>query len=496
MKSEETTTYGQIAKSTGLFAGTQLITILAGLVRTKVLALLLGTVGVGLAGLYQSVVDMVKAIASMGLGFSAVKDIAKASASGDREEVAAISLVTRRLVWWTGLLGMLAMVVFSKPISVFFFKDADHVLPVCILSFSVLAGLLSSGQLALLQGTRQLASLAKASVLGSVTGLLIAVVMYLLLGIDGIVPALVGMSLVSLLFTWWFTANIRQEKVRLSFKATFKHGSAMIRLGFFNMLSGLAGTVVLLLMKRFMLVAGDLETVGLYQAVWSISALYLGAILSAMSTDYYPRLCGYEGDDQQMIRFANQQIRFVLLVVTPIVVAVLCLTPLVLNLLYAPSFMAAIDLMQWQILGTFFKVLIWPVSFFLLAKGKGFLFLITEVSWYGVYYVATLLLWPYMGLEGAGLAFLIAYLVYVPLVFLMVRPIVPLRVSPTNIKLICYFTCMVVCAFLTVYYLDGWIKWGLATLIWLSVSFVALYRLNQLLPLKEVWQKVRSWINR
>ncbi len=496
MKSEETSTYGQIAKSTGLFAGTQAINILAGLVRTKVLALLLGTIGVGLAGLYQSIVDMVKAIASMGLSFSAVKDIANASASGDRHEVAVTSLVTRRLVWWTGLLGMVAMVALSKPISLYVFKNDNHTLAISLLSFSVLFGLLSSGQTALLQGTRQLASMAKASVFGSLTGLLVAVLLYLLLGIHGIVPALVGMALASLSFTWWFTSRIKQEAVRLSFKATLKQGSAMIRLGFFNMLSGLAGTVVMLLMKAFVGAAGDLEAVGLYQAVWSLSAMYLGAILSAMSTDYYPRLCGYEGDDRQMIQFANQQIRFVLLVVTPIVVAVLCLTPLVLTLLYSSSFLAAVDLMHWQITGTFFKVLIWPVSFFLLAKGKGLRFLITEVSWYAVYYLATVLLWPYMGLEGAGLAFLIAYLVYVPLVFLMVRPLVPLTVTPANIRLMCYFTFIVVSAFLTVHYLDGWVEWVLASLLWLSVTVVALYRLNQLLPLKDLWQKIRSWINR
>jgi len=493
VKTDEATSYGQIAKSTGMFAGTQVFTILMSLVRTKVLAVLLGTVGVGLAGLYQSVIEMVKTIAGMGLSFSAVKDIAKASSSEDKKEVAAITLVTRRLVWWTGLAGMVAMILFSKPISLYFFEDASHVPAICLLSFSVLFGLLSSGQMALLQGTRQLATMAKVTVLGSLVGLLIAVVFYLWLGIEGIVPALIAIALVSLLFSWYFSRRMKLEAVRLSFKETLKKGSAMIQLGFFNMLSGLVGTVVLLLMKRFMLVEGDMDMVGLYQAVWSISALYLGAILSAMSTDYFPRLCGYEGNDQHMISFANQQLRFVLVVVTPVVVAVLCLTPIVLKLLYAPSFIAAVSLMQWQIVGTFFKVLIWPVSFFLLAKGKGPLFLISEASWYIIYYLATVLLWPSMGLEGAGLAFLIAYLVYVPMIYLMVRPLCPFKVTPTNIRLMLFFILMVVSSFLTVYYIDGWLEWTLSAVLWLTVTSVAIYRLNQLLPLKDVWKKVSTW---
>lgn len=496
VKTEEATSYGQIAKSTGLFAGTQVITLLTALIRTKVLAVLLGTAGVGLAGVYQSIIDMVKSVAGMGLSFSAVKDISKASASSDAQAIATVAQVNRRLVWWTGLAGMGLMVAFSRPISLFFFKDDHYMVPICLLSFSVLFGLLSSGQMALLQGTRQLASLAKVTVLGSVAGLLIATVLYLWLGMDGIVPALIILAAVSLLCSWWFTRRMRLEPVRLSVKETLKKGASMIQLGFFSMMSGLVGTVVLLLMKRFLLVQGGMDSVGLYQAVWSISAMYLGAILTAMSTDYYPRLCGYEGDDLAMIQFANQQLRFVLLVVTPIVLAVLCLTPVVLKLLYAPSFIAATGLMQWQILGTFFKVLIWPVSFFLLAKGKGPLFLLSEAVWYLVYYLGTVCLWPLMGLEGAGLAFLLAYAVYLPLIVLMVRLLCPITVTKPNLRLMLYFMVTLISAFLTVYLFDGLLEWSLSALLWLTATIVALYRLNQLLPLKEVCQKVRTWIKR
>lgn len=52
MISKEQKDYGQIAKSTGIFGGSQLVIILSGILRTKVLALLLGATGVGLAGLF------------------------------------------------------------------------------------------------------------------------------------------------------------------------------------------------------------------------------------------------------------------------------------------------------------------------------------------------------------------------------------------------------------------------------------------------------------
>jgi len=56
-----------------------------------------------------------------------------------------------------------------------------------------------------------------------------------------------------------------------------------------------------------------------------------------------------------------------------------------------------------------------------------------------------------------------------------------------------FFILMVVSSFLTVYYIDGWLEWTLSAVLWLTVTSVAIYRLNQLLPLKDVWQKISTW---
>ena len=66
----------QILKSTGILGFAQIFIILIGIIRVKVLAVLLGATGVGIAGLFQTTIDLLKSATGFGLGFSAVRDIA------------------------------------------------------------------------------------------------------------------------------------------------------------------------------------------------------------------------------------------------------------------------------------------------------------------------------------------------------------------------------------------------------------------------------------
>lgn len=75
------------------------------LVRTKLVAVLLGPAGMGLNGLLTGTTAMVASLTDLGLSFSAVKDIAAAHGSGDARQMAVTAKVFRRLVWFSGLLG-------------------------------------------------------------------------------------------------------------------------------------------------------------------------------------------------------------------------------------------------------------------------------------------------------------------------------------------------------------------------------------------------------
>ena len=83
---EKQNSYTHILKYTGLFGGVQGINILVGLVRNKLVALILGTMGMGLLALYSSTIKLVGDSTNLGLAISAVRDISAAYESGDRQK--------------------------------------------------------------------------------------------------------------------------------------------------------------------------------------------------------------------------------------------------------------------------------------------------------------------------------------------------------------------------------------------------------------------------
>lgn len=71
------------------------------------LAVLLGTEGMGLFGAYSSVTTLVSGITGMGISNSGVRQIAEASGSNDQKRIERIAVVLRKTSFALGLFGML-----------------------------------------------------------------------------------------------------------------------------------------------------------------------------------------------------------------------------------------------------------------------------------------------------------------------------------------------------------------------------------------------------
>src|SRR5688572_23541951 len=120
-------TYGQILKSSALIGGSSVINIGLSIVRTKVMAVLLGPAGVGLFGVYWSILDLVRSIAGMGINTSGVRQIAEAVGSGDNLRIARTVTTLRRVALVLGGIGALLLIALSYPISWASFRNFDHV---------------------------------------------------------------------------------------------------------------------------------------------------------------------------------------------------------------------------------------------------------------------------------------------------------------------------------------------------------------------------------
>jgi O-antigen/teichoic acid export membrane protein len=420
--SEAGTSYRRILKGTSIIGGASFINIVIGLLRTKVLALLLGPAGVGLASLYTGLMGTASTIATMGLGVVGTRQIAEACS---KEDAHAIKVARRALFWGTMALaaaGGLLVWSLRSVLAVQALGNASYSRAVGWLSIGVALSVAGASQAALIQGMRRIGDIARLNVFGSAISTVLGIGLLWQWGNSGLVAYILVAPLASFVLGHYYvsrlpkagTANVTVQELTREWKMLLHLGLAMVAAG---LVQQFAQLWIRIDVARVL----GAQSLGQYQAAWTISMQYVSFVLIAMGTDYYPRLTGVIHDPKAAARLVNEQTEIATLLSAPVFIAMMAIAPWVIHLLYAASFTPAIEILRWQILGDVLKVISWPLGFLILAAGDGKTYLLTEASAWIV--TASLIsgLVRVVGLPITGIAYLAMYAFYLPLVYWLAR---------------------------------------------------------------------------
>jgi enterobacterial common antigen flippase len=426
--------YVQILKSSALVGGSSLLNVAIGMIRTKVMALLLGPAGFGLFGVYNSIATLAQTLAGMGVNSSGVRQIAEAAGTGDARRVAETSLVLRRVSFVLGLLGALLMVVLARPVAVVTFGNSSHAAAIAGLSGVVLLMLISGGQSARIQGLRRIAELAKVSVVSALGGTLLSIPLVYFLRERGVLPALIAVAATTLAASWWYSRQIPVDSVSVSRVEVRQESAALLKLGFAFMSSGLMTMGVAYVVRITVLRKVGMEATGLYQSAWTLGGLYVAFILQAMGADFYPRLTACIANRHAANRLVNEQVEIGLLLAGPGVLATLTCAPLAIALFYSSRFLPAVEILRWICLGTLLQVVTWPMGYIIAAKARQALFFWCEAAWAIVSLALAWVCVSHFGLKGAGIAFFGSYIFHGVLIYCVIRRLSGFRWSVNNTR--------------------------------------------------------------
>ncbi|MFA5973318.1 MAG: oligosaccharide flippase family protein [Lentimicrobiaceae bacterium] len=407
MSKENLNSYNQIAKATSILGGVQVFNILISIIRSKFIAVLLGAAGVGIIGLYTSTTNMVIALTSLGINFSGVRTISQSFAKNNIHSQSRAIIILRRWAYLTGITGTILTLIFSKQLSRWVFGSEDYKYAFIFLSITLLFQSINGSQQAILQGMQRIKLLAKANLIGSFVGLCISIPLYYILGINGIVPSLILIAVVTMAISLYYASKIVVEKVRISIIESFHEGLEMVKLGTVIMITNLVLLGVLYLVQLFINRTGGIEQVGLYVASTTIISGYIGLVFSSMLPDFLPRLSSVSNDTLKINKLVNQQTEIAILILGPILILLLSTLPIVIKILYDSSFLPVTKLIQWSIPGILFMAANWTSSIMIIAKGDFKLFLIIELSTDVIILLSNTILYHYFQLEGIGIASLI-----------------------------------------------------------------------------------------
>lgn len=484
--SENQSSYRQIFKATSLFGGVQIINIIIQIVRSKIIAVFLGPAGMGIAGLLTTALSLVGGISNFGLGISSVRDISESSLDKDEKKLSKVYSILTKLIWITGLLGSILAFIIAPLLSYFTFGNYEYSNTFRFLAITLLFNQVASGELAVLQGLRKLKLLAKATVLGSLGSLIISTPLYYLYGIDGIVPAIIISSIISVLIAFIYTKNIRIVKIQISKVESIKEGKSMLRMGFMLSISGLLAISASYIIRAYIGITGSIEDVGFYSAGFAIISSYVGMIFTAMSTDYYPRLSAVAKDHVLASAIINQQAIIALLIIGPILCIFLVFSSWAVILLYSIEFSPINSMIQWAAVGMYFKAASFSISYLFLAKGASKLFFWNEIIANSYTLILNVVFYNYFGLNGLGISFMLCYILYLLQVYFVTKNKYNFKFERSFYRIF-FFQCLLgmVC-FLLVSYFEGFYIYAGGLIAIISALIVSFYELNKRLNLSQI----------
>lgn len=485
MTNNKQDSYRSIMKATSLFGGVQVYQILISLIKSKLVAVIIGPEGLGIMSLYQNGLSLIQSVSSMGLSTSAVRDVSKANNDGDSSRISYIVAVVRKLVRYTGLIGLLLVLFLSPILSKISFGNYDYAIPYALLSVTLLIDQLCVGQKVVLQGMRRLGYLAKSMAIGSTLGLIVSIPLYYFIGVKGIVPTLILNSVTAFVLSSFFASKLNIEKVTVGLALALKEGSQMMKMGLSMSLTNIVGYITAYAMSWFIRSIGGVEEVGLFQAGYAIMATYTGLIFNAMSTDYYPRLAAVNSDNYKCMDIINQQLLIAILLLAPLLAICALYSPLIVPILYSNDFLSITNYMVLASLGMMFKIVSWCIAFVFIAKSEAKLFVISELFISIFNLICNIVGYKLYGLTGLGLSFAFGYLIYMLQVYMIAHVKYRYIILKTCLGTYSILLCFIILTIAISFMLDGILKYILGTLVIILVSLYSYNKLNNLLNLKQ-----------
>lgn len=455
------------------------------IIRIKFISLMVGVNGIGLMANFNALLTTLSTISGMGIDKRSVREISIDYSSNNEIFFQRRAHVLITLSFILGLIGLTFSLFFSENLSKWVFGDMSHEFDIYIISIAIIFVLLSNAFTSVIQGTRKISYLAYANIFGSLLGTVIALICFSIYGLDGIVWALLAISISQAISTGYFVQRIKLRTYVFRRLDDFKIAWNLLKDGGPLMLSSLTTSLTTLIIMALITRELGISSVGLYSAAFSLSVFFVGFVLTSMSSDYYPRLSSAINKKKEMNQIVNEQTEVgIRLTVTGLLVCY-AIAPLLIEIFYSKEFLLASELLQWFLFGCFGRVISWPLGFIILALGKSKLFLLSELA---INFLHLSLVWfaiNFFSIEETALAFFITYIIYTFFMLLTSYQLIGFKWERKVFKLIILSSSQFLIFFYVILYLENWVGFSILAILIFHSLLTSLKEISDIIGSKN-----------
>ena len=374
---------------------------------------MVGPSGYGHLGLLQSLVGLAGIVVELGLGTAVVQEGARLVGIQDKTGATRVWSTAASTMILSGGGAVVVLVSFRSQIAGWVLDNDDLGSHVTWSAVTLALSLAGNFRTSVLTAHRAVTDLAKTTIITTFVGSAGALALAGQFGTAGLAPGMAFTAATRWAVAWFLTAKHCDVRwLHLFSRGWAGHAKSLLSVGLPVTGSILVGpgvqTALPLLLLQFVGKSG----VGLYQAASSIVLVFFGFLAATVGQDYYPRLRALADDGQATAMLVSQQHRLMILLTGTIALCAKAGLPFVVPILLAKDFVGLTTILDWHLPGEIVRFSSVTFSYLVLSRGGGVLFFLTSMVNGLVLLGGILFLVPWLGVQGAGVAFLLAYSTY------------------------------------------------------------------------------------
>lgn len=403
-------TKGRISRFAGilsLFAGIESLSMICSLIRAKFISIWIGAVGVGLNAVLLQTSNLFSMVFQYGLRNSGVREM-----SASKENMADTFAGIRKLSLTGGLAAAVLCLALSWPISRMAFGNGQHAWQIALLAPAIFFGAISSGEFAAMQSLGRLKRIARASVCSVISSTIVALPMFKWLGLDSIVWVVNIFFAFSAFWAWIYRVKDYREGKAPEIRKIFRVYAPLIKLALWLTASAFISSLCAYIFTLWLNYNASTETLGMYQAGFTVLNTYMGVLFSALALEFYPRLSRTRGITRRIIPVVTEQTSLITLTSFPAALVLIAFAEIVVRMLYSSEFMSITPMLRYGAPGVVARAFSYCLAYVMLVKGDGRVFMVTELTSGLISVLLNIFFFSFMGYEGLGIAYTLWYTIY------------------------------------------------------------------------------------
>jgi polysaccharide transporter, PST family len=418
-----------LLKTSFLSSIATVIKILTGFIVNKVLAIYVGPTGIAQIGQLQNFFSIVSNLSNFSISQGVTKYVSFYGEEEDKQLKYINAAITISFI--ASIITGLLIIVLQKYLSIILLGSEQYADIFIYIGIFLIFYAINSILLAAVNGFKKIRKFTLINVTQSFFGLALSFLLTVKWGLSGAMYAYVLSQTLVLIISIGFLVKedwvkkIRLRKVDRSIMKSYSNYTIM------SMIHILTVPVSFIIIRTYIGDTLSQDEAGYWQGLTKISDTYLMFITMSLSVYYLPRLSEIK-DDLKLKKEIFDGYKLIIPILTVILIAVYFMKDIAIIILYSEDFLAMRELFLFQLIGDFFKIASWLISFNMLVKEMTKHVIITELFYSITLTVLSIVFINIFGLIGVTYAYSITYFLYFLMVGYMMRHILFLKAKQRN----------------------------------------------------------------